>query len=285
MFLLTKKNQDSLFKLLVKTNGLAAVIFIILIFIFLISESLPLIQSKGHSFFFDNSWYPSENQYNLTPMVIATLFTSLGAIILAIPLGLFAALCTTFYLNEKMSWIFRRVVELFSAIPSVIFGFWGLMELVPLINRIHPPGQSLLAGILILALMIFPILTLNLISSFELASKKLLNVSNSLGLKKSTYIWKILLPSSRGQFLSAIILSLGRAIGETMAVLMVCGNIVKVPTSFFQPVRTLTANMALEMSYAVANHRSALFLAGFILLMIVTLLVFLTDHLKGKGHG
>jgi len=121
-----------------------------------------------------------------------------------------------------------------------------------------------------------------LIASFEMTTTNYYKVSESLGLKKSTYIWFILLPSLKGQILGATILSIGRAIGETMAVLMVCGNIVKIPSSLFDPIRTLTANIALEMAYATGSHRSALFLSGLLLLSVVGFLFFLFEVFKKR---
>ena len=252
-----------------------------MIFLFVGKESFLALQGHSINFLLDDSWYPTEGKFNLTPMLMGSLYVTLGSVVLALPLGLFSAILACFYLGSKSRWLFVRAMELYTGIPSVVFGFWGLMKIVPLINQWHPPGQSLLAGILVLALMIFPILTLSLISSFEMSSDSNYRVSKSLGLKNSTYIWKVLIPSTRGQMLGGILLSLGRAIGETMAVLMVCGNIVKVPSSVFEPVRTLTANIALEMAYAMDGHRSALFLSGFILLVFVTALFFLSDHFNG----
>lgn len=284
LYQLSKKRQDFFIDLILKGNGIINLIFVFLIFSFLILESWQFIYRDGSSFFLDNSWYPSEGQFNMQAMIISTIMVSLGSLVLAAPLGLFTALFISFYSSLKISWFFQRLVELYAGIPSVIFGFWGLMNIVPLINKINPPGQSLLAGIFILTLMIFPIITINLVSHFELASKKHLLISDSLGLSKSTYIWKILIPSSKRQLMSANILALGRAMGETMAVLMVCGNIVKIPTSLFDPIRTLTANMALEMSYAVDQHRSALFLSGFVLLCLIITLIALSTQLRSHHN-
>jgi len=133
------------------------------------------------------------------------------------------------------------------------------------------------AAVIILSLMIFPLITLNLLTHFELASHHLKKISESLGLSTSTYIWSILLPSVKSPMVGGIFISFGRAIGETMAVMMVCGNIVQVPKHFFAPIRTLTGNIALEMSYAVGPHRSALFLSGFLLLLIVAIIFLISD--------
>lgn len=282
MFQLTRNRQDLYLNIFLKINGYFSFLAVFLIFLFIGKESFLALSGHNTAFIFDKSWFPSEGQFNMVPMLVGTLTVTFGSVILALPLGVVSSLFATFYCPSRMKAFYRRAIELYTGIPSVVFGFWGLMKLVPIINQFHPPGQSLLSGILVLALMIFPIITLSLISSFEMASKNHFKVSESLGLKKSTYIWFILLPSLKGQILTATILSAGRAIGETMAVLMVCGNIVKIPSSIFDPVRTLTANIALEMAYAMGTHRSTLFLSGLILLILVGILLLLSDGLKKR---
>ena len=282
MFPSNRSTQDTYLKLFLRLNGLFSILCIVLIFLFVLKESLIAIAGQNTSFFFDDSWFTLEGKFNMLPMVVGSLLITLGSIILAFPIGLFAALFAMFYIPKSLSKYFLKIVELYTGIPSVIFGFWGLMNLVPLINSYHPPGQSLLTGILILTIMIFPIITLNLTSAIELSSKNYFKISNSLGLSKSTYIWKVLLPNLKGQMISASVLSIGRAIGETMAVLMVCGNIVKVPSSVFDPVRTLTANIALEMAYAMDSHRSALFLSGFVLLVVIAFLYSVSNYFQKR---
>lgn len=273
------ETKDQYLTLALRINALLTAISLLLIFTFITKESLTVITSDSGGLIFDDAWYPSEGQFNLVPMLSATFLSSIGALLLALPLGILAAIFAIFYAPPFLKSPFRRMVELYASLPSVIFGFWGLTQLVPLVNSYHPPGQSLLAGILVLALMIFPILTLNLMSGLELATLKLERPVHALGIRTSTFIWSILLPQNRAVLFSASILALGRAIGETMAVLMVCGNIPRIPESVFAPVRTLTANIALEMGYAMEGHRSALFATGLVLLLLVAILVLLSQHL------
>lgn len=280
MVAVIRSQKDNILKLIVGINGFFTAFAVGLIFFFLLKESYLALSGSSTAFIFDKAWYPTEGQFNMIPMITGSLAVTGGAILIALPLGLFSAFLSSFYLSSKANWFFKRLMELYTGIPSVIFGFWGLMKIVPLINEINPPGQSLLAGILILALMIFPILTLSLISAFEMSSKRDYKVSGSLGISTSTYIWKVLLPTIKPQLGGALLLSVGRAIGETMAVLMVCGNIVQVPGSVFDPIRTLTSNIALEMAYAVDGHRSALFLTGLILMIMVTFLFYLKRLLR-----
>ena len=279
MFRSDSRIADFYLRHLLRLNALLSFFTVFAIFIFLSKESHIALGLRNFSSL-NGAWHPTEGHFNMIPMILSTIIISFGSILIATPVGFFAALFACYYTNRKINFIFKRLVELYSGIPSVIFGFWGLMNIVPIINKISPPGQSLLAGILILALMIFPIITLNLITSFKGPISKLEFVCNSLGMSKSTYIWKVLLPSSKRLVLSSVLLALGRAIGETMAVLMVCGNIAQIPSSLFDPIRTLTANIALEMSYAMNVHRSALFLSGTILLLLIFLLSWVSNNLK-----
>lgn len=245
-----------------------------LVVAFVVWESIPVLRSVGAvRFFSDPSWHPGEGRFDLTPMIAATLLVSGGAIVLAGPLGLASALFTRQYAPPFLARVYRRIVELLAGIPSVVYGFWGLVVLVPLIGRLHPPGPSLLAGILILALMILPTVALTADAAIEGVESEHLRAAAALGLTRWTVACRVLLPAARDGIGTGVILALGRAIGETMAVLMVCGNVVQVPGSVFDPVRALTANIALEMAYALGEHRSALFLSGLALLLIVGVLV------------
>lgn len=237
---------------------------------FLLWEALPLLQEIGIlRFFTDESWHPTSNNYNLVPMILGTLLTSLGAILLATPAGILSAIFSHYYAPPFLAILYRRLVELLAGIPSVVYGFWGLVVLVPLINQLHPPGSSLLAGILILSLMILPTVTLVASSSFSSVPASYFQSARALGLGQWGIIWGVVLPASKSGVIAGIILATGRALGETMAVLMVAGNVVQVPNSLFAPVRTLTGNIALEMGYATANHRSALFVSGLMLMMVI----------------
>jgi phosphate transport system permease protein len=247
---------------------------ILLILGFLTWEAIPVLQSAGiASFFTDASWYPTSQEYNLVPMLLGTLLTTLGAILLATPSGILSAVFLHYYAPTGVAIIYRRLIELLAGIPSVVYGFWGLVVLVPLINRIQPPGSSLLAGILILSLMILPTVALVADASFSNVPPVYLQSATALGLGQWATVWGVVLPSAKSGLIAGIVLATGRALGETMAVLMVCGNVVQIPSSIFDPVRTLTANIALEMGYATGDHRSALFVSGLVLLGVIAGLI------------
>lgn len=208
-------------------------------------------------------------------MIVGSLVATLGSLLLTAPLGIGAAIFLNFYAPRKIAWCFRRTVEVLAGVPSVVYGLWGLSVLVPLIARFSPlgQGQSLLAGILILTFMTIPMVVVAADAALNAVPQSQINAAAVLGLGKRAIAWSIVVPAARLGLISAVILQVARAIGETMAVLMVCGNIVKVPSSVFKPVRTLTANIALEMGYADDVHRSVLFFSGLIGLALVAFLM------------
>ena len=166
----------------------------------------------------------------------------------------------------------------------MVYGLWGLVTLVPMIITIKAPGTSLLAGIIVLAVMIFPTITILIDSAIKTLPKQYLEAAIALGLKRWSTIFGVVLPSVKKSIFAGSVLGAARAIGETMAVLMVCGNVVQVPDSFFEPMRALTSNIALEMAYALELHRSTLFVSGFFLLCIVLLMIFVKEVLM-KEHS
>jgi phosphate transport system permease protein len=254
------------------TSGFAAGLVLLILF-FLLAESSPLLRDiPTVRFVTDPSWQPSESAYNLAPMLSGTLYAAGGALLLATPLGMASALFVAYYAPPHVASIYRRLVELLAGIPSVVYGFWGLTTLVPLINQLHPPGASLLAGILVLALMILPTIALTAHAALLAVPSEYLHGAAALGMSRWGIIRGVVLPTARIGITAGIILAGGRAIGETMAVLMVTGNVVQHASSVYDPIRTLAANIALEMPYAVSDHRAALFVSGLaLMLMVITL--------------
>jgi phosphate transport system permease protein len=261
--------------------AIAAGLISVLILAFLLRESLGLLSQVNLArFWSDRRWNPTSGEYNLLPMLAGSLLVTGGAVLLAVPLGLLSALFCQYYAPPVLASAYRRLVELLAGIPSVVYGLWGLGVLVPLVNRWQPPGSSLLTGVLVLALMILPTFTLVAEASLAQVPGAYLRGGAALGLNQWAIARSIAIPAARAGLATAAVLATGRAIGETMAVLMVCGNVVQMPNSLFAPVRTLTANIALEMAYATGNHRSALFVSGVMLLALVSALVLLAEVLN-----
>ena len=250
-------------------SGIAAGMVLLILF-FLLAESLPLLREvPAVRFVTDTSWQPSEGAYNLAPMLSGTLYAAGGALFLATPLGIASALFVAYYAPPPAAGIYRRLIELLAGIPSVVYGFWALTTLVPLINELHPPGASLLAGILVLTLMILPTVALTAHAALLAVPDEYLRGAAALGMSRWSIIRGVVLPAARMGVTAGIILAAGRAIGETMAVLMVTGNVVQHASTVYDPIRTLAANIALEMPYALGDHRAALFVSGLVLMLLV----------------
>ncbi len=249
-----------------------------LIIMFLLAESWPLLKHGVLTqFISDESWHPAQRLYNILPMLSATLLSTLGALTLATPLGIASAMFNRYYAPSFLASGYRRIIELMAGIPSVVYGLWGLTTLAPVINLWHPPGVSLLCAILVLAMMILPTIALTADSALGAIPVVFHQTAAALALSRWGTIRHVLLPLAKSSIGAGIMLATGRAIGETMAVLMVAGNVVQQPDSLFDSVRTLTANIALEMAYAMGDHRAALFVSGLALMLMIILLAGLAE--------
>ena len=289
---MSKSESDYVLLWVVRGLALISVAIVSLIIVFLVVESMPGFQHIGIlQFFTDSSWHPTRDAlqgggYNLFPMIVGSLALMIGAIFIAGPMGVLSAVFCHYYAPPNVANVYRRIIELLAGIPSVVYGFWGLVTLVPLIQRLAPPGPSLLAGIIILTIMILPTVTLLTDAALANVPRSYLLGAASLGLSRWRTLQAVVVPVSQSGIYTAIILAAGRAIGETMAILMVCGNIVQIPGSLFDPIRSLTSNIALEMAYAVGDHRSSLFVSGLFLTLIVMLLVVSAQWItRGRVYG
>ena len=251
--------------------AIIAVVLLILIIVFLVHQAWPLLASgKLLHFLSSEGWHPLEGKLGMLPMLWATLASAVGALFIALPLGMAVAIFSLYVAPKFLQTIITLVVNLLAGIPSVVFGLWGLTWLVPLLNEWHAPGASLLAAILVLSIMILPTIAITTRTALAALPVSYQQAAACLCLSRTTVIIKILLPAASRGIGGGVLLALARALGETMAVLMVAGNVVQTPHSLFDPVRVLTANIALEMAYATEQHRAALFAAGLLLMLLVS---------------
>lgn len=273
----------------------ATALLLALIMLFLLSEAWPFFANRWMDgswlqLFYSQNWYPLEGQFGMAPMILSSLAVTVGAVALALPLGLGSAIFLQFYASPRSAQSFRLLLNVLAGIPSVVFGLWGLTRLVPLITSWQPPGASMLAAIVVLTLMILPTIALTSASSLASVPRELLAGSMALGLRRNTQILHIILPAARAGISSGVLLATARALGETLAVLMVAGNVVQNPSGLFEPVRVLTANIALEMAYAMGDHRASLFTSGLLLTVLVWLLSWFAHHVsrankQERQHG
>lgn len=284
-----RSRSDGLLKVWLLLSAVVSTSIVLVIVVFVLRESWGAVTSVGVTrFVSDGSWHPTEQRFGMGPMVVASVATMVGALLLAGPLGVVSALFCQWFAPRPVAVVFRRLVELLAGIPSVVYGFWGLVTLVPLLGRWQPPGASLLAGILIVGLMVLPTVALLSEAAIESVNRDVVKGAAALGFGRWSVLWWVVLPAARPGIVTALLLAAGRAIGETMAVLMVCGNVVRMPASVFDPVRTLTANIALEMAYAMQDHRAVLFVSGAVLMLVVAGLVLTAEvlsHGRLRGRG
>ena len=257
-----------------RTAAVVTLLILGLILTYFVLRSLPFFLAEGPiSLITDDGWFPAQAQFNLVPMIIGSLWVATGAVLLAAPAGVLLAMFAHFYAPPWLARVYRLVVEVLAGIPSVVYGFWGLVVLVPLIAAVVPPGASILAAIIVLALMLLPLMLLVVDQAITQLPPGWIKAAQALALTRWSVIRKLVLPTTWPQIYTGFILQSSRAIGETMAVLMVCGNVIQIPGNLFEPARTLTAHIALEMAYATDTHADALFVAGLLLLLMSVLLV------------
>jgi phosphate transport system permease protein len=264
---------------LIKITGYSAIVFVCLIFYFLLSEGIPAIREVSFSEFFQQRWYPIEDYFGLLPLLVGSVIVTVGALIIAVPLGLLTAIYIAEVASPRTKEILKPLVELLGGFPSVVLGFLGLLILSQYLREIFalPTGLSALTGALILAGIALPAIVSISEDALDTVPRSYRDASLALGATEWQTIWWVTLPAAKSGVLTAIMLGIGRAIGETMVVLMVTGNAPMMPqglATFINPTRTMTATIAAEMG-EVANgstHYHVLFFIG-IVLFIIALIV------------
>lgn len=269
--------------------ALIAVVSLVLIIGFVFYKGLRPFFAEGKSFIqfiFGTEWYPtSENQkYGILPMIIASIYGTIGALIIGVPIGLLTAIFISEVAPKGVSKIIIPAVELLAGIPSVLYGLFGLAVIVPWIQNTFnlPQGQSLLAVIIVLAVMMLPTIISVSTTAIKAVPKGYKEGSLALGASHIETTFKVVVPAAKSGILAAIVLGCGRAIGETMAIILVGGNSVQIPTSIFDKVRPLTSNIALEMGYATQSHQELLFATGVVLFAFILILNLVISKLSNK---
>lgn len=254
--------------------GLCSVAVLGLIILFIFRESLPAFAKVGVlQFITGTTWAPGKETFGILPMIAGSIAVTGGALVVGMPLGLGSAIYLSEFAPKKTAQVLKPTIELLAGIPSVVFGFIGLTVLVPFIrDRLGGPGFSVLASALVLGVMILPTMTSISYDALRAVPQAYREGMLAVGASPWQTVKMVVLPAAKSGILAAAILSMGRAIGETMAVIMVAGNATIVPTSPLDPVRTLTSNIALEMGYASGLHRSALFATGVVLFIVISAL-------------
>lgn len=264
-----------------------SILAVALICVFLFANGVPAIAQIGlPDFLFGMTWRPANDIYGIFPMIIGSIYVTAGAMIVGVPIGLLCAIFLSRFASGRISRILKPGVELLAGIPSVVYGFFGLVVIVPFI-RVNMPGNglSLLAAAVLLGIMILPTIITVAQSSLDAVPKKYYEGALALGADHERSVFRVLVPAASSGIMAAVVLGVGRAIGETMAVIMVAGNQTVIPDSIFDGVRTMTANIVLEMGYAADLHRGALIATGVVLFVFILLINMLFNVIKKRGEA
>ncbi len=259
----------------IRVAGVSAILFVTLIFIFLLKEGLPALAETSLSNLLSTRWYPIENYFGLLPLLGGTLVVTFGSILIAVPFGLGTAIYIAEVAPRWAREFLKPFIEVMAGIPSVVLGFLGMVFLAPRIRVLLdiPTGLSAFSGALLLGLISIPTIVSVAEDALDAVPRSYRDASLAMGATQWQTIWRVTLPAARTGVITAIMLGLGRSIGETMTVMMVTGNAATLPTSLaalFAPVRTMTATIAAEMGEVAvgSNHYHVLFLIGIILFLI-----------------
>ena len=265
--------KERLFKVIFATSALFSVVAVGVISIFLFASAIPTIVEIGPlKFLLGTTWKPGSNLYGILPMILGSIVVTLISIIIGVPLGIATALYLTFFASNKVKKVMNPSVELLAGIPSVVYGFFGLMVLVPIMRTVTGNGKSILTAAILLSVMILPTIVTVSQSSLNALDPALLEGALALGDSKERAVLRVMMPAASSGIMSSVVLGIGRSIGETMAVVMVAGNQPRIPSSLLEGARTMTANIVLEMGYAADLHREALLATGAVLFVFILLI-------------
>lgn len=270
-----RRYYEFLVESLIFASGIASIVFVFLIFIFLAKEGLMLFRYIGaFDFLFGVNWYPISEppRLGILSLILGSLWVTLGATLISVPLGIACAIFIGEIATGWLKEILKAGVELLAAIPSIVLGFIGLVTLVPFVKQFFhlPTGLTALSGSIMLAFMAMPTIVSIMEDSLNAVPRGYREGSIAMGATKWQTIRRIVLPSASSGIIAAVMLGIGRVVGETMAVMMITGNAARIPNTFFQPVRTMTATIAAEMGETVqgSEHYFALFAIGIVLFVI-----------------
>ncbi|MFP7776938.1 phosphate ABC transporter permease subunit PstC [Streptococcus dysgalactiae] len=293
---MTKQSfKEAIFKAIFFMSAAVAVVAILLICYFIFRNGLPFMADYGFSrFLLGSDWSPTNNpaSYGILPMIIGSLLVTFGAILIGVPTGVLTAVFMVYYCPKPIYGFLKSAINLMAAIPSIVYGFFGLQLLVPWVRSFSGNGMSVFTASVLLGIMILPTIISLSESAIRTVPKTYYSGSLALGASHERSIFSVILPAARSGILSAIILGIGRAIGETMAVILVAGNQPVIPSGIFEGTRTLTTNIVLEMAYASGQHRDMLsseglhvneaYATGVILIITVLIINTLSSLLSRK---
>ena len=284
------KVKETLMKVVFFIAACTSVLAVVLICVFLFSNGIPAIAEIGvFKFLFGTEWRPSNNIYGIFPMILGSIYVTAGAIALGVPVALLTSVFMAKFCPKKIYPFFRSAINLMAGVPSIVYGFFGLVVIVPMIRTLTngESGTSMLAASIILAIMVLPTIIGVTETSIRSVPQSYYEGSLALGATHERSVYAIVFPAAKSGIMAGIVLGIGRVIGETMAVIMVAGNQPRMPQGIFEGLRTMTANIVIEMGYAAGLHREALIATGvvlFVFILIINLSVSALNRRANNGN-
>ena len=280
-------NKEAIMKGVFLLAACASILAVALICLFLFANGLPAIGEIGiFDFLLGKVWKPGNDLYGILPMILGSIYVTAGAIVVGVPIGILTAVFMAKFCPKGLYRFLKPAVELLAGIPSVVYGFFGLVVIVPLIRNLFPnsKGTSMLAASLLLGIMILPTIIGVSESAIRAVPGTYYEGGLALGASHERSVFFATLPAAKSGILAGVILGIGRAIGETMAVIMVAGNQPRMPAGLLKGVRTLTSNIVMEMGYAADLHREALIATAVALFVFILLINLLFSVLKRRTN-
>ena len=278
--------RETVMKYVFLISALISVLSIILIFYFIFSGGLPFILRQGvWEFLTGTNWRPTASQpeFGILPMIVGSLIVTGGAILIGVPIGVLTAVYMVFYCPKAYYRYAKSAINLMAAIPSIVYGFFALQIFVPFFRIMGRSGMNMVTASLLLGIMILPTIIGLSESAIRNVPRSYYQGAVGLGTTHERAILTVVVPAAKNGILSAVILGIGRAIGETMAVILVAGNQPRIPTELNQGVRTLTTNIVMEMAYATGQHREALIATAVVLFVFILIINLFFTRVKNKG--
>ena len=281
-----KKHKEKIMEIVFLLTACISILSVVLICLFLFANGVPAMKEIGFGdFLLGQKWKPGNDKYGIFPMILGSIYVTGGALLIGVPIGILTAIFMARFCPKGLYRFLKPAIELLAGIPSVVYGFFGLVVMVPFIREVFGGnGTSMLTASIILGIMILP----TIIGVSEAAIRAVPNSyyegALALGASHERSVFCTIIPAAKSGITAGVVLGIGRAIGETMAVIMVAGNQARMPNGILRGVRTLTANIVLEMGYATDLHREALIATGVVLFVFILLINVIFSILKRRDN-
>jgi len=281
------KAKEKIMEYVFMLTAVVSILAVALICVFLFANGIPAMQEIGVAdFLLGKEWRPGNNIFGIFPMILGSLYVTGGALVIGVPIGILMAIFMARFCPPNIYKILKPIVDLLAGIPSIVYGFFGLVVLVPFLREVVDVkgfrGQSILCAAILLGIMILPTIIGAAEPAIRAVEQSYYEGALALGATHERSVFSVVVPAASSGVLAAVILGVGRALGETMAVMMIVGNQPRVPNSIFEGVRTLTTNIVMEMGYATDLHRGALIATGVVLFVFILIINLSFSALKHK---